>query len=202
MKTRLAIAALVAWSSAFAANTAAAASETYEIDPLHTYPSFEFSHMGLSTWRGKFDKTSGTVVFDRQAKTGTVDVVVETASIDFGLDEMDAKAKSDDFFDVAKFPTMTYSGTLQFVGDEPKYVDGKVTIHGVTKPLKLTINSWKCMVHPFYKKDVCGADAQGELNWGDYGMKLSQYAEGEMGRLVMHIQVEGLKKEDAPKKAP
>lgn len=187
MKKRWAAAAVLASSTAFAA------SQTYTIDPRHTYPSLEFSHMGVSVWRGKFDKTSGTMVIDREAKTGTVDVVVDASSIDFGLKEMNDEAKSDKFLEVAKYPTITYKGKIEFVGDEPKSVDGQVTIRGMTKPLKLTINSAKCMDHPFYHKEVCGADAQGELNWSEWGMKMSQYGQGEMGRLVMHIQVEGLK---------
>ncbi len=182
------------WALVWCVSTGAfAANETFEIDSAHTYPSLEFSHLGISVWRGKFDKTSGTMVIDRAAKTGTVDVVVDASSIDFGLDAMDDKARSDDFLDVAKYPTITYKGRIEFVGDQPKSVDGTVTIRGIQKPLRLTINSAKCMEHPFYKKEVCGADAQGELNWSEYGMKMSQFGQGEMGRLLMRIQVEGLK---------
>jgi len=181
------IAALCLTSPAFAESI------TYVIDPNHTYPSIEFPHMGISVWRGKFDKTSGTIVIDRAAKTGSVDIVVDAASVNFGLDAMDDKAKSADFFDVAKYPTVTYKGALKFVGDEPKTIDGTITIRGVTKPLTLTINSSKCIQHPMLKKEVCGADAQGELNWSEFGMPMSKYGEGDMGKVTLHIQAEGSK---------
>ena len=173
----------------------AAAADSYTIDPDHTYPSLEFSHMGLSVWRGKFDRTRGTITVDRAARTGTVDVVVDPASIDFGLDKMDEKARSDDFFNVAQFPTATYKGKLKFAGDVPKAVDGEITLMGVTRPLQLTINSFKCMPHPMITKEVCGADAEGDLNWSQYGMKMSKYGEGEMGRVHLRIQVEALKQD-------
>ena len=172
---------------------AAAASDSYKIDPDHTYPSLEFSHMGMSVWRGKFDKSSGRITLDRAAKTGTVDVAIDPASIDFGLKAMHDKAVSDDFFNVAKFPTASYKGTLIFDGDTPKAVDGKITFMGVTKPVKLAINSFKCMEHPMLKKEFCGADAEGEMNWSEYGMKMSEYGKGDMGKVHLRIQVEGLK---------
>jgi len=170
-----------------------AAVEKYQIDPTHTFPSLEFSHMGISVWRGKFDKTSGTITLDRAAKTGTVDVTVDVGSINFGLAAMDEKARSEDFFNVEKYPTATYRGTIQFDGDKPKTVDGQVTIMGVTKPAKLTINLFNCIEHPMLKKQVCGADAEGTVNWSEYGMKMSKYGQGEMGKVLLRIQVEGLK---------
>jgi polyisoprenoid-binding protein YceI len=191
MTKRFIVAVLIAtgaWS-------AFAASETYVIDPAHTYPSIEFSHMGISVWRGKFDKTTGTIVIDRAAKTGSVDIHVDPASINFGLTDMDDKARSEDFFNVAKYPTATYKGTLKFEGDAPKSIVGEITLLGVTKPLTLTINSTKCIPHPMTGKELCGADAQGEVNWSQFGMKWSKFGEGEAGRLVMHIQVEGSKAE-------
>lgn len=172
-----------------------AAPDIYKIDPTHTYPSFEFSHMGISVWRGKFDRTQGQIVLDRAAKTGTVDVVVDTGSINFGLAAMDDKARSDDFFNAAKYPTATYHGTVKFSGDKPSAVDGEVTIMGVTRPANLTINLFHCIPHPMLKKQVCGADAEGDLNWSQYGMKLSKYGEGEAGRVHLRVQVEALKQD-------
>ncbi len=172
-----------------------AAADRYTIDPTHTYPSLEFSHMGLSVWRGKFNKSSGKIVLDRAAKTGTVDVVIDASSINFGLAAMDEKARSDDFFKVEKYPTATYQGTIQFSGDNPITVAGKVTIMGVAKPLTLHINLFRCMPHPMLKKEVCGADAEGELTWGEYGMKLSQYGQGDAGKVRLRIQVEAIRDE-------
>jgi polyisoprenoid-binding protein YceI len=179
---------------AFAA-PALAASETYPLDPNHTFPSFEFPHMGISVWRGKFDRSSGKVVIDRAAKTGTVEVQIDTTSIDFGLAAMDDKAKSEEFFNVAKYPTATYKGKLIFEGDALKAVDGQITLMGVQKPVKLTVNSFKCIPHPLTGKQLCGADAEGEVIWGEFGMKASQWGQGDAGRTKLRIQVEGAKQD-------
>lgn len=170
---------------------AIAAASKYTIDSDHTYPSLEFPHMGLSVWRGKFNKTSGKFIFDRAAKTGSVDVVIDVASIDFGHDEMNEHAVSKNWLNVGQFPTMTYRGALQFSGDTPTSMTGQLTLRGITKPVTLTIKSFKCMQHPFYKKEACGADAEGDLDRADFGM--TQYTEGGMGKIHLRIQVEALK---------
>jgi len=184
---------LLAAAFAGAALPAVAAPDNYTIDPMHTYPSIEFSHMGLSVWRGKFNKTSGKVSLDRAARSGTVEVTIDISSIDFGLAAMDEKARSDDFFDVAKYPTATYKGKLKFAGDKPATVNGQITIMGVTHPATLSINLFNCMPHPMLKKEVCGADAEGDLNWSEYGMKMSQYGQGDAGKVHLRIQVEAIK---------
>jgi len=178
-----------------AALPAIAAPDNYTIDPTHTYPSIEFSHMGISVWRGKFNKTSGKISLDRAAKSGTVEVTIDISSINFGLAAMDEKARSDDFFDTAKFPTATFKGKLKFAGDKPKSVDGQITIRGITRPATLNINLFNCMPHPMLKNEVCGADAEGELNWSEYGMKMSQYGQGDAGKVRLRIQVEAIKDE-------
>ena len=172
-----------------------AAADSYTVDPQHTYPSIEFSHMGISVWRGKFDKTRGKITIDRSARTGTADIVIDTASINFGLAAMNEKARSDDFFDAAKFPTATYKGKLKFAGDKPKTVDGQITIRGVTRPLTLSINLFNCMPHPMLKREVCGADAESVVNWSEFGMKMSQYGKGDAGKVQLRIQVEAIKDE-------
>jgi polyisoprenoid-binding protein YceI len=184
---------LLAAAIAGAAFPAIAAPDNYTIDPTHTYPNIEFSHMGISVWRGKFNKTSGKISLDRTAKSGTVEVTIDISSINFGLAAMDEKARSDDFFDIARFPTATYKGKLQFAGDKPKSVDGQITIRGITHPATLSINLFNCMPHPMLKKEVCGADAEGELNWSEYGMKMSQYGQGDAGKVRLRIQVEAIK---------
>lgn len=186
---------LLAAAIASTAVPAVAAPDNYTIDPAHTYPSIEFSHMGLSVWRGKFNKTSGKVVLDRTAKSGTVEVSIDVSSINFGLPAMDEKARSDDFFDTDKFPTATYKGKINFAGDKPKTIDGQITIRGVSRPATLSIKLFNCMPHPMLKKEVCGADAEGELNWSEYGMKLSQYGQGDAGKVHLRIQVEAFKDE-------
>lgn len=144
---------------------------TYQFDPTHTYPSFEADHFGgLSVWRGKFDKSSGTVTLDRAAKTGTVDVTTQLASISTGNTKLDEHLQTNEFFDVAKYPDAVYKGTVKFKGDKPAEVVGNLTLHGVTKPLTLKIDSFKCMPHPMLKREVCGIDAVGEFNRDEFGL--------------------------------
>lgn len=167
------------------------AADSYTIDPHHTYPSLEFTHMGLSIWRGKFNKSSGKVMLDRAAKTGSAEIQVDTASIDFGHEQMNEFAVKEDWLNVAKYPAMTYKGDFEFKGDTLVAVDGQLTLLGVTRPLKLKVNSFTCIFHPYFKKDVCGADAEGDLNRADFGM--TQYSEGEWGKIHLRIQVEAIK---------
>ncbi len=145
---------------------------TYTIDPSHTFPAFEADHMGgLSLWRGKINSTSGTIKLDADSKWGSVEVVMDMSSIDFGHDDMNQHAKSPDIFDVAKYPTATYTGTLTgFVGGRPTLVRGELTLHGVTRPLNLEINQFLCKEHPMRKVEVCGADATAELDRSEFGV--------------------------------
>ena len=107
----------------------------YKIDPDHTFPSLEMSHMGVSIWRGKFDKTTGKASYDRAAKTGSVQIQIDAASIDFGHAGMHEFAVTEDWLNVAKYPTLTYSGKLKFTGDTPTAMEGELTLLGVTKPV-------------------------------------------------------------------
>ena len=164
---------------------------SYTVDKDHTQPSFEFSHMGISLWRGKFTRVSGKINYDAQAKTGDVNVVVQTASIEYGLKSMNEAAVGSDWLNTENFPTMVYQGTMKFEGDQPVAVEGRLTLLGVSNPLTLKINSLKCIPHPLYRKEYCGADAEGDLDRADYGMKL--FSGNGMGKMHLRIQVEALK---------
>jgi polyisoprenoid-binding protein YceI len=166
---------------------------TYQVDPAHTYPSFEADHFGgVSTWRGKFTKSSGTIVIDREKGTGTVDITVDPSSIAFGNAKLDEHVKSPEMFDVAKYPTASYKGKLTgFKNGVPTQVDGEFTLHGVTRPLTLTINSFKCMTYPD-KKEHCGADVSGTINRADYGVSYGEKYGFKMDTKLA-IQVEGVR---------
>jgi polyisoprenoid-binding protein YceI len=179
------IAALIG-SSAFAAPV------TYTLDPSHTYPSFEADHFGgLSVWRGKFDTTSGKVVYDKDAKAGSIEVTVDMSSVDFGMPKLNEHAKSAELFDIAKYPTAVYSGKFsKFSGESPTEAQGTLTMHGVTKPVTLTINSFKCIMNPMSKKQVCGADASATFNRSDFGVNFGDKY-GFKQEVKLQIQVEG-----------
>lgn len=188
MKLKFITAALLA-VSAFAANAG-----TYNIDPTHTFPSFEADHKGLSLWRGKFDKTSGTIQMDRAAKTGSMDITIDAASINFGLDKMNSHAKSPDMFNVEKFPTVTYKGKkFKFEGEQLVEVEGELTMLGVTKPVNLKVNKFKCIMDQRLKREVCGADASAEFKRTDFGLNYATPAFAPEVKLA--IQVEAIKSE-------
>src|SRR5262245_13545121 len=129
------------------ATAALAAPTTYTIDSRHTFPSFEADHFGgVSVWRGKFNGSKGTVVIDREAKSGTVDVTIDLTSVDTGLDDLNEHLKKADFFEVDKYPTATFKGKLaKFENGAPTEAQGELSLHGVTKPVTLTLTSFKCM---------------------------------------------------------
>src|SRR5690242_19275462 len=142
------------------AGAALAKPATFVCDPAHTYPSFAADHMGgMSVWRGKFTKSTCTIVLDEQHHTGTVNVTVDTSSIDFGMPKLNEHTQKPDFFDVAKYPTATYKGDLaDFVNDKPTRIVGNFTLHGVTRPLTLTIRSFECKDISLMHQYRCGAD--------------------------------------------
>src|SRR5471030_507179 len=188
MKLQILIATLLA------ASATSAIAATYNVDPTHTYPSFEADHMGLSVWRGKFDKTSGTVTLDRAAKTGSLDLTIDASSIDFGMDKLNTHAKTADMFNVEKYPTMTYkSKSFKFNGEQLVEVDGELTMLGVTKPVKLKVDKFKCIMHPRLKREVCGADATAEFKRSDFGLNFGLPAFSPEVKLA--IQVEAIKTE-------
>jgi polyisoprenoid-binding protein YceI len=175
---------------------AIAAPVTYNVDPEHTYPSFEADHFGgMSVWRGKINENSGTVVLDREAQSGTVEITMDMSSIDLGHEKLHTHLTGADpgMLDVAKFPKATYKGKLtKFKDGAPTEVQGELTLHGVTKPVTLTIRSFKCMTHPMKKKEFCGADAVGAFSREDFGVNWGK-AFGFGMDVKLAIQIEAYK---------
>jgi polyisoprenoid-binding protein YceI len=177
------------------ATLAHAAPVTYDIDPTHTYPSFEADHMGLSVWRGKLNRSAGTVVYDKADGSGSVDVTMALASIDFGLDAMNSWATGKDFFDVARHPDAHFKGRFDgATGGVPARLVGELTLNGRTRPVTLAIHQLKCVPHPMLKRELCGADASGSFNRDDFGLSAGKdYGFGMDVKL--RIQVEAIAKE-------
>lgn len=195
-------AGLLASIALLATGPCAAATVHYDIDPEHTFPSFEADHLGgLSVWRGKFNRSSGSVVLDRAAGTGSVEVVIDASSIDFGHDALNAHARGAELFDVAKYPQASYTGRLEaFVDGKPTRVAGALTLHGVTRPVELEIKSFKCMPHPVLKRELCGADALATLRRDEFGMPAGKdYGFGM--EVTLRIQVEAIAHEEAAGRA-
>jgi polyisoprenoid-binding protein YceI len=187
MNTRLIAIALL-----LAAKAASAEPTAYAIDPTHTFPSFEADHLGISVWRGKLNKSSGQVLYDKAAGTGSVAIVTELSSIDFGMDALSAWARGKDFFDVKKYPRAIFKGSLQSpVDGVPTQLVGELTLHGVTRPLTLAVASLKCIQHPMLKRDYCGADASGSFNRDDFGLGAGKEYGFKMN-VDLRIQVEAI----------
>ncbi|MFT3859467.1 MAG: YceI family protein [Aquabacterium sp.] len=185
--------ASLAFALTLAAASLHAAPVTYVIDPSHTFPSFEADHMGgVSVWRGKFNKSAGKVVMDRAAGKGEVEITIDMDSIDYGFDLMNSKAKSPELFDAAKYPSSVYKGRLDgFVNGAPTKVVGELTMHGVTRPVTLQINSFKCIPHPMLKRELCGADALATLNRDEFGIGAGKDWGFKMD-VTLRIQVEAV----------
>jgi len=160
---------------------AVAAPESYTIDPFHSHPHFVVNHLGFMDMTGRFDKMSGKITLDNAAKTGSVELVIESASISTGDSDKgsrprsrDEHLRSPDFFNVAEFPRMTFKGTAaKWTGDAPAAVEGQLTLLGVTKPVTLTVDKWRCGPDPRTqgKRYMCGGNASGSIKRSDFGMK-------------------------------
>ena len=172
---------------------ASASPVAYKIDPDHTYPSFEADHMGgVSVWRGKMTRSLGTITLDKEAGAGSVDVTVDLGSIDFGQRQLNNWAKGPQFFDTQQNASAVYRGRLDaFVNGAPTQVVGELAMRGVTRPMTLKINSFKCVPHPLLKRVLCGADAAGSFDRNDYGLgAFKDY--GFKTEVQLRIQVEAL----------
>ena len=164
-----------------------AAPLNYTIDPVHSFPSFTINHLGMSNIAGRFDKMSGKIVLDQAAKTGSLDVKIETASVNtgdarhepgspaakaYGPRSRDEHLRTADFFNSAEFPDAVFKSTqLHFNGENVDSIEGNLTLVGVTKPIKLQVVSFKCAPNPFTKKPMCGANAEATIKRSEFGIK-------------------------------
>lgn len=177
---------------AAAATSALAAPETYTVEGTHTFPAFSYSHLGLSTQISKFTKTTGTVVFDAAAKTGSVDITIDVTSIETGVPVFNKHIQGEGFLDTAKFPTATFKSTkVVFEGDKPSAVEGNLTINGVTKPVTLKVTNFVTKEHPMNKKAALGADASVVIKRTDFNA--GKYAPAVGDEVTISIGLEALK---------
>lgn len=189
MRTQLVAAALAI--TAIAGTTAQAA--TYNIDPTHTFVTFEVTHFGTSTNRGRFDKKEGVVQFDRAAKTGSVKLTIQADSINTGTEAFNAHLKKPDFFDAPTHPTMTFTADkFSFTGDKVSEVAGNLTMLGKTQPVLLKATNFNCFEHPRLKREVCGGDFETTIMRSDWGMKWG-IDFGIPDKVKLLIQVEAIK---------
>lgn len=176
-----------------------AAPENYTVDPNHTYAYFEVEHLGVSHQRGRFDRTSGKFTLDRTAKSGSVELNIETGSVSSGDNvkgnrprTLDDHLKTADFFNAAEFPRMSFKSTgVKFAGDNPAEIAGSLTLLGITKPVTLKVERWVCKDNPMNKKPMCGGNATATVKRTDFGMKYGVPAIGD--EVQLWFSVEGYK---------
>jgi polyisoprenoid-binding protein YceI len=186
--------ALVVSACTLSAVSAAAfaAPETYNIDPTHTFPRFEYNHFGYSNQQHRFDRTSGKIILDRAAKTGSVDVTIDAKSVNTGYALFNGHIQGEDYFNTEKYPAITFKSTaVKFDGDKPVAVDGNLTIKGVTKPVTLTVTNFHSMPHPMLKKDALGANAVAKVKRSEFNMGKNVPYVGD--EVTLNIAVEAIK---------
>jgi len=174
------------------ASAALAAPETYVLDGSHTYPRFSYSHLGLSTQLSRFNTTTGKVVFDKAAKSGSVDIEIDAKSVDTGSTLFNQHIQGEDFLDTAKYPKAIFKSTnVVFEGEKPVKVEGNLTIKGVTKPVTLIVTSFQAMPHPMQKKDAIGANAHTTIKRSEFNA--GKYAPNVGDEVRIDIAIEAIK---------
>ena len=189
---RITLVSLAATLVATFSTAALAAPETFVIDGTHTLPRFSYSHFGYSTQLSRFDKTSGKIVLDRQAKKGSAEVTIDATSVDTGYPLFNEHIQGPDFLDTAKYPTVTFtSNKLKFKGEDLVAVEGTLTLKGISKPVTLKVTSFQCMPHPMLNKEACGANATTVVKRTDFNM--GKYAPHVGDEVTITLPVEAVK---------
>ncbi|QTN26640.1 polyisoprenoid-binding protein [Rhodoferax sp. AJA081-3] len=172
---------------------AVAQTATYALDPTHTFASFEIGHFGTSTNKGRFDKKEGSVQMDRTAKTGKLEVTIDTTSINSGTPAFDKHLQSADLFDTAKHPTIKFvSDKFVFSGDKVTEIVGNLTLLGKTQPVTLKATQFNCYQSPMLKREVCGGDFETTIDRTAFGMNYGvDWGFPKNVRLI--VQAEGIK---------
>jgi polyisoprenoid-binding protein YceI len=177
----------------FFAGQALAAPQTYELDSSHTFPRFSYDHMGMSKQILRLNKTTGSVVLDKEAKQAKVDVTIDMTSIDTGFEMFDGHIQGADFLDTSTYPTATFKSTkVNFEGDKPVSIEGDLTIKGISKPITLTITSFFSGAHPMMKKDSIGANATAVIKRSEFNA--GKFAPGVGDDVTLDIALEAIVK--------
>jgi polyisoprenoid-binding protein YceI len=161
----------------------------YVIDPGHTFPHFEVTHLGWSTHRGRFNKTGGWILLDRAARSGKIELVIDANSLDTGDPALENRLREEDFFDTKTYPEIVFrSDRLRFEGETLVGVDGELTIRGVKRPVALRVTSFRCGPLPIIRREACAADVEARVNRTDFGISLYPSMIGTDIRLLIQVE--------------
>ena len=179
---RLAIAAALA----FISTSAFAAPKSFDIEPTLTTLRFEYTQLGFASQMHLFDKMSGKILVDCEAKTGSVEVTIDATSVNSGYPLIDEHIQDEDFFDSTKYPTITFkSDPVKFDCDKLGKIEGNLTVKGVTKPASMTVTSFQTLRNPALNKDLIGANAVAKFKRTDFNMgKYTPYISDEVTLLI------------------
>ena len=172
----------------------ALAQEVYVVDPVHSQPLWEARHIGMALQHGIFAKSTGKITLDRAAGTGTVEFEIDAASIQSHDTRVDPILKGDRFFNVEKFPTITFRSTkVVFQQDRVASVDGELTMVGVTKPVTLQVERFNCGENVFNKKPMCAADASAVIKRSDWGLTTGLNVGNPADEIRLRLPIEAYK---------
>ena len=166
--------------------------QTWQIDPNHTAAQFSVKHLGISTVRGVFEKTSGTVTFDPGDSTKTsIDATIDATTVNTRVQMRDNDLRSPRFLDVQKFPTIKFKSTrTEAAGTGKLKVTGDLTIHGVTKPAVLDVDtSSQPITDPMGKGLRMGASATTKINRTDFGITTLPGVVGDDIQIVLDVEM-------------
>jgi polyisoprenoid-binding protein YceI len=178
------------------AASAAAQAGTWQIDPMHSATQFSVRHLGVSTVRGAFTKVSGTVVYDpSNPANDVIKATIETASVDTRVEMRDKDLRSPNFFDVDKYPTMTFqSKQVKAAGAGKLQIMGDLTLHGVTKEVVLDVDGPTDQIKDPWGNQRMGATASTKISRKDFGVNGAQGAVGDDVTITLDVELIPAKK--------
>lgn len=188
---------LSALSGALLGTTVMATPQDFIIDPAHTYTTFEVSHLGISTQRGRLGNATGTVILDVVQGKGEMNISLDARSLSTGNEFMEKFLKGGSWFAVEQHPVITFNASsFTFVAQKPTRIEGLLTLRGISRPVSLTVAHYACTRLPFGVRLTCGMDAQGVIKRSDFGMDSLLNFVGDEVKLL--IQAEAIRQEPAP----
>jgi polyisoprenoid-binding protein YceI len=189
VKTQLRRIAVLAGMALLGCTASFSATSTWKFDPMHTAAQFSVRHLTISTVRGAFSKVSGTVEFDdHDVSKSSVDVTIDASTVDTREPARDKDLRSEKFFDVEHFPTMTFKSTkVEQAGAGKLKVTGNLTIHGLTKEVVLDVDGPTAAIKDPYGNQRAAVNATTTINRQDFGVKWNSTIDG--GGVVVGDQV-------------
>lgn len=162
---------------------------TYQLDPGRTLTQFEIDQLWWFTQHGQFDRARGILEYDVERHAGSLEVVIDAGSLDTGNDERDSTLKGAGWFDVGRYPAITFrSQRFMFEQDRLTAIEGELTMLGVTQPIRLEIARIQCGANPGSGRHSCRADASGILQRSRFGMRTSLPFVGDEVRLRIRAE--------------